>query len=106
LEAHNGRLATSEELALAKLCAAAAAAEAAQSEARPSGEKLELDGRSSLGRRVKALDEACRGLEQAQQRLSMTREEQTNSEADGREGQDVQQERSILIHLEHEVRSR
>jgi hypothetical protein len=45
-------------------------------------------------------------LEQAQQRLSMTREEQTNSEADGREGQDVQQERSILIHLEHEVRSR
>jgi len=113
MEAHHAKLASSEELALAKLVAAAAAAEKAQSEDRPSGDKLELDGRSSLGRRVKELDEACRALEQAQQRLTMTREEQRKAADekgdDGGGGEDddatdAQNERSILIHLEHEVR--
>lgn len=113
MEAHHAKLASSEELALAKLVAAAAAAEKAQSEDRPSGDKLELDGRSSLGRRVKELDETCRALEQAQQRLTMTREEQRKAadekgdDGGGDEGDDAtdaQNERSILIHLEHEVR--
>lgn len=113
MEAHHAKLASSEELALAKLVAAAAAAEKAQSEDRPSGDKLELDGRSSLGRRVKELDEACRALEQAQQRLTMTREEQRKAADEkgddgggdeGDEATDAQNERSILIHLEHEVR--
>jgi hypothetical protein len=113
MEAHHAKLASSEELALAKLVATASAAEKAQSEDRPSGDKLELDGRSSLGRRVKELDEACRALEQAQQRLTMTREEQRKAaDEKGNEGggeedddaTDAQNERSILIHLEHDVR--
>ena len=60
---------------MTKLISEAAAAEAAQSNDKPTGDKLEADSRQAMASKVKGLDAACRRLEDAQQKLSLTKEE-------------------------------
>jgi hypothetical protein len=98
LNAHNTGIFTTEELLMTKLVASAVAAEEAQSIERPSGERLEIDGRADLNRCIIELDAACKELEDAQARLDMSREENLQAKDGG-----TAHDRSILIHMEQMV---